>query len=85
MAAAIGGPAEHQVNVHQAKTHLSQLLLEVEQGGEVVIARAGVPIARLVPWQESETAIAAPGCMRDRITIATDFDAPLDALFDALA
>lgn len=34
------------VNVHQAKTHLSQLLQEVEQGEEVVIARAGVPIAR---------------------------------------
>jgi prevent-host-death family protein len=34
------------VNVHQAKIHLSQLLHEVEQGEEVVIARAGVPIAR---------------------------------------
>jgi prevent-host-death family protein len=38
------------VNVHQAKTHLSQLLQEVEQGQEVVIGRSGVPIARLVPW-----------------------------------
>ena len=36
---------QHLVNVHQAKTHLSQLLQEVEQGQEVVIARSGVPIA----------------------------------------
>ena len=36
------------VNVHQAKTHLSQLLQQVEQGQDVVIARSGVPIARLV-------------------------------------
>ena len=36
------------VNIHQAKTHLSQLLLGVERGEEVVIARSGVPIARLV-------------------------------------
>ena len=36
------------VNTHEAKTHLSRLLTEVEAGGEVVIARAGKPIARLV-------------------------------------
>ncbi len=37
-----------QVNVHEAKTSLSQLLLDVEQGEEVIIARQGVPVARLV-------------------------------------
>ncbi len=37
------------VNVHEAKTHLSRLLEEVEHGGEITIARAGVPCARLVP------------------------------------
>jgi antitoxin (DNA-binding transcriptional repressor) of toxin-antitoxin stability system len=52
------------VNVHQAKTHLSQLLQEVEQGQEVVIARSGVPIARLVAWQAPARAVAAPGAMR---------------------
>lgn len=40
-----------QVNVHEAKTHLSALLAEVEQGHEVTIARAGKPIARLVPTE----------------------------------
>ncbi len=37
------------VNVHEAKTHLSRLLEEVRQGGEVVIAKGGKPCARLVP------------------------------------
>lgn len=38
-----------QVNVHQAKTHLSELLARVERGEEFVIARAGKPVARLQP------------------------------------
>jgi prevent-host-death family protein len=74
----------HLVNVHQAKTHLSQLLQEVEAGEEVVIARSGVPIARLVPWQDAQKTVAAPGAMRGRIVLADDFDAPLDDLFEAL-
>jgi prevent-host-death family protein len=72
------------VNVHQAKTHLSQLLQEVEQGQEVVIARSGVPIARLVAWQAPAQTVAAPGVMLGQIVLAEDFDAPLDGLFEAL-
>ena len=72
------------VNVHQAKTHLSQLLQDVEQGNEVVIARSGVPIARLVPWQAPAQRVAAPGAMRGQIELRDDFDAPLDGLFEAL-
>jgi antitoxin (DNA-binding transcriptional repressor) of toxin-antitoxin stability system len=75
---------ERLVNVHQAKTHLSQLLQEVEQGQEVVIARSGVPIARLVAWTPPGHPVAAPGGMRGRIELAEDFDAPLDSLFEAL-
>jgi prevent-host-death family protein len=71
------------VNIHQAKTHLSQLLQEVEQGEDVVIARAGVPVARLVAWRAPATPVAAPGAMRGKIELADDFDAPLDELFDA--
>jgi prevent-host-death family protein len=41
-----------QVNIHQAKTHLSQLVARVGYGEEIVIARAGKPIARLVPLEE---------------------------------
>ena len=72
------------VNIHQAKTHLSQLLQEVEQGQEVVIARSGVPIARLVAWQAAAQPVAAPGAMRGQIQLSDDFDAPLDELFEAL-
>jgi prevent-host-death family protein len=78
-----GQPME-VVNIHQAKTHLSQLLLEVEQGKEVVIARSGVPIARLVAWRPPTQAVASPGAMRGQIAITEDFDAPLDGLFEAL-
>ena len=63
---------------------LSQLLQEVEQGQEVVIARSGVPIARLVAWQAPAKPVAAPGAMRGQIQLSDDFDAPLDGLFEAL-
>ena len=41
-----------QVNVHEAKTHLSRLLARVEAGEEIVIAKAGKPIARLIPYEK---------------------------------
>lgn len=78
-------PAEaHQVNVHQAKTQLSKLLQDVESGHEVVIARSGVPIARLVPWQEARQGVAPPGAMAGQIIVHDSFDAPLDDLFTCL-
>jgi prevent-host-death family protein len=64
-------------NVHEAKTHLSQLLEEASQGYEVIVARAGVPVVRLVPV--SPTPAARPlGTEAGLIHIAEDFDAPLD-------
>lgn len=72
------------VNVHQAKTNLSRLLQDVERGQEVVIARSGVPIARLVGWSPPRQPVAPPGAMRGQIDVADDFDEPLDELFDAL-
>jgi prevent-host-death family protein len=71
------------VNAHQVKTHLFQLLQEVEQGEEVVIARAGVPVAQLVAWRAPTQPLATPGAMRGQIELADDFDAPLDELYDA--
>ena len=68
--------SQQLVNVLQAKTHLSQLLQEVEQGQEVVIAPTGVPIARLVAWRAPAKAVAAPGAMRGQVMVAGDFDAP---------
>jgi prevent-host-death family protein len=64
------------VNVHEAKTHLSRLLARVARGEEILIARAGKPIARLVPVNASRGARAL-GMDRGRVAIAADFDAPL--------
>jgi prevent-host-death family protein len=64
------------VNVHEAKTHLSRLLEEVAAGAEVVIAKAGKPVARLVPIVPV-TRPKSLGLLRGRITVPDDFDAPL--------
>lgn len=45
----------HSVNIHEAKTHLSRLLERVAHGEEVIIAKAGHPVARLVPWQDNRS------------------------------
>jgi prevent-host-death family protein len=64
------------VNVHEAKTHLSRILDRVSAGEEIVIAKAGKPVARLVPL--AETAIVrVPGTYAGKIRIAEDFEAPL--------
>ena len=72
-----------QVNVHQAKTQLSKLLAEVEKGHEIVVARDGKPVAKLVPFSARKKNRIAFGDLKGRIWIADDFDAPLpDALLD---
>jgi prevent-host-death family protein len=61
------------VNVHQAKTHLSKLLERVERGEEIVIARAGKPVARLRPYQP-KSGLRKPGIWKGKVSIAADFD-----------
>lgn len=71
------------VNVHEAKTHLSRLLEEVGAGHEVVIAKAGKPIARLVPMRP-ERRCRKLGWLAGKVRVPEDFDAPLpDDLLDA--
>lgn len=65
-----------KVNVHEAKTHLSRLLALVAKGEEVVISKAGKPVARLVPVADSGLDRIL-GVDRGKIWIADDFDAPL--------
>ncbi|MEW6423207.1 MAG: type II toxin-antitoxin system Phd/YefM family antitoxin [Bacillota bacterium] len=65
-----------QVNVHEAKTHFSKLLARVKEGEEVVIAKAGTPIARLVPVTETP-ARRVPGSAKGRVSISPDFNEPL--------
>jgi prevent-host-death family protein len=74
-----------EVNVHEAKTHLSRLLQRVAGGEEIVIARAGKPIARLVPVEPRPQRVI--GQDEGLFEIPEDFDAPLPdevlALFES--
>jgi prevent-host-death family protein len=64
------------VNTHEAKTHLSRLLDEVAAGAEIVIARAGKPIARLAPLYD-EPRPKRLGLLRGKLVVPDSFDAPL--------
>jgi prevent-host-death family protein len=61
-------------NVHDAKTHLSRLLERVAQGEEIIIAKSGRPIAKLVRMTVEPR---RPGRLKGRIRIGPDFDEPL--------
>lgn len=67
-----------QVNIHEAKTHLSRLVEEAAGGDEIIIAKAGKPVARLVAVA-TDTTPRRPGLLKETIWIADDFDAPLPA------
>jgi prevent-host-death family protein len=64
------------VNVHDAKTNLSRLLVRVARGEEIVIARAGVPVARLTRYDQPE-AERVLGRDEGLFEVPGDFDAPL--------
>jgi prevent-host-death family protein len=64
------------INIHEAKTHLSRLLEQVAVGEEIVIAKAGKPIARLVPL-EAPPKKRQLGLLKGKLNVPDDFDAPL--------
>jgi prevent-host-death family protein len=72
------------VNIHEAKTHLSRLLEAVEKGEEIIIARAGQPVALLTAYRPPRNQIAAPGSLEGQIWMSEDFDESLDDLFECL-
>jgi len=63
-----------QVTIHQAKTQLSRLLERVVAGEEIVIAKSGKPLAKLVPFRK---VVRQLGRLKGKIKIGRDFDAPL--------
>ena len=75
-------PKNRTVNVHDAKTNFSKLLKLVERGEEVVIARAGRPVARLSRLA-TDVPNRTPGSAKGLISIADDFDAPMPDLEQA--
>ena len=64
-------------NIHEAKTHFSKLLDQVSKGEEVIIANAGKPVARLLPFTANDTSPRKPGIDKGKIIIMPDFDDPL--------
>ena len=64
-------------NIHDAKTHFSKLLMRVQNGEEVVIAKAGKPVARIIPFVADDTSQRVPGIDMGKVIIQPDFDAPL--------
>jgi prevent-host-death family protein len=66
------------VNIHAAKTHLSRLVDEVAAGAEIIIARAGKPVARLVPLNKPPAVQKRIlGRLAGQVTVPATFDAPL--------
>jgi prevent-host-death family protein len=65
-----------EVNVHHAKTNLSKLLFRVEAGEEILIARNGKPVARLVPVETSRRKVYKPGALKGRLRVPPDFLEP---------
>ena len=64
-----------KANLHEAKTHLSQLVKLVAKGEEVIICKAGIPVAKLVPFR-TEKKPRVPGAWASRVIIKKDFDVP---------
>lgn len=65
-----------QINIHEAKTHLSQLVEDAARGDQIIIAKAGRPMARLVALDDDGTP-RPRGLLKGQIWIADDFDTPL--------
>lgn len=70
------------VNMHEAKTHLSRLVERAEAGEDIVIGRAGRPVARLIAYRE-QRALRQPGVLSGCVWVAEDFDRTPEALLDA--
>ena len=63
-----------QVNIHEAKTRLSQLVADVENGEVVVIARAGKPVVRIIKEEPQRQVFREPGAMKGEFWFAPDYD-----------
>lgn len=67
---------QHTVNIHEAKTHFSQLVDAASKGQEIVIAKAGTPVAKLVSIDQKKPKVLF-GALKGKLTLREDFDAPL--------
>lgn len=73
-----------QINIYEAKTHLSNLVDRASKGETIVIAKSGTPLAKLVPLHEGKRKKFKFGTMKGEFVVPDDFDAPLpDEIMDA--
>lgn len=74
----------HVVNTHEAKSRLSELIREAEEGAEVIVARNGRPVAKIVAWKAA-TSARVPGSWSGRVGYGEDLvdsDSDIVAIFD---
>ncbi|WP_278260661.1 type II toxin-antitoxin system prevent-host-death family antitoxin [Nocardia sp. AG03] len=71
----MAGHAAGQFNIHDAKTNLSRIIERVEQGEEIVISRAGTPVAKLVPLSRRVNRTGR-GSLRGRLVLSPEWDSP---------
>ena len=74
-----GNPMAEVLNLYDAKTHLSQLVERAASGEEIIIAKAGKPMAKLTALSEENLGKRQSGVWKGELWIAEDFDAPLPA------
>jgi prevent-host-death family protein len=67
-----------KINIHEAKTHLSRLVEDVASGNEVLIAKGGRAMAKLVPLRRDDNP-RRPGLLKGKLRIADDFDRSLES------
>lgn len=67
-----------KINIHEAKTHLSRLVEDVANGNEVLIAKGGRAMAKLVPLGRDDSP-RRPGLMKGKLRIAEHFDRSLES------
>jgi len=72
----------HITNISEAKAHLSALIEKVISGQEIIIGKAGKPVAKLVRYERSQES-RKPGALRGKIKIAEDFDEMPDDIAEA--
>ena len=66
-----------KINIHEAKTHLSRLIEDVANGNEILIAKGGRAMARLVPLGR-DASPRRPGLLKGKLKIADEFDVSLE-------
>lgn len=74
--------AATQFNIHDAKTHLSRIIERVEHGEEIIISRAGRPVAKVIPLA-GKVQRSGRGSLRGKLVLAEDWDS--DAVNESIA